>query len=81
MTTYQQGNPLMFEVLAIEFVKNLDKLDLQKKATALRLFAQVDIDASTILRTAHTVCSSTLEALRLQTEADEAGLTLEEGPK
>ena len=40
----------------------------------LRILAEADIDASNILRTVHSVCSSTLEAFKIHKIGEEIEL-------
>ena len=69
MAYHKIGNRVFYELLAIEFVRNLDKVSLKMKSQILYILACVDIDAGSILNTAHTICSSTLEVIRLQQES------------
>ena len=65
MAAFQIGNPLLYEILAVEFVRHLDEFSLQRKVQILKCLASSDIDASNILKAVHTVCASTLEALAI----------------
>ncbi len=49
-------------MLAIEFVKHIDKFNFKNKTRLLYYFALADIDSSYILKTAHKLCSSYSEA-------------------
>ena len=66
MAYHQIGNRVFYELLAIEFVRNLDLFSLRVKSQILLILACADIDAGSILNTAHTICSSTLEVMSLQ---------------
>lgn len=59
---YQIGTKAYYEMLAIEFVKNIDKFSYKNKARLMYWFALADIDSSYILKSAHKLCSSYSEA-------------------
>lgn len=54
-------------MLAIEFVKHIDKFNFKNKSRLLYWFALADIDSSYILKTAHKICSSYSEAFHYKT--------------
>lgn len=54
-------------MLAIEFVKHIDKFNFKNKSRLLYWFAMADIDSSYILKTAHKICSSYSEAFHYKT--------------
>ena len=56
---------MFYELLAVEFVRNLDKMNLNNKASILFSLASADIEAINIIKSAHMICASTLEALKL----------------
>jgi hypothetical protein len=62
------GNQTFYEILALEFVKNIDAFSLDQKAKMLAWIAECDLEASNMIRSAHAVTSSTLEALVLGDE-------------
>ena len=49
-------------MLAIEFVKHIDKFSFKNKSLLLYWFALADIDPSYIIKTAHKLCASYSEA-------------------
>jgi hypothetical protein len=59
---YQIGTKAYYEMLAIEFVKHVDKFSLKNKSRLLYWFALADIDSSYIFKTAHKLCASYSEA-------------------
>jgi len=54
-------------MLAIEFVKKIERFTLKNKANLLYDFARADIDASYIFKTVHKLCASYAEALTYRT--------------
>ena len=60
---YQIGNKIYYEILAVEFAKNIDLFNFKNKCKILYYFALADIDSSHTLKTAHKLCSSYSEAL------------------
>lgn len=68
MNNYQIGNQTYYEILALEFVKNINEFSLDRKAEIIAWIAESDLEASNIIRSAHAVTSSTLEALVLGDE-------------
>ena len=67
---YQIGQKGYYEMLAIEFVKHLDKIPLKNKARLLYWFALADIDSSYILKTCHKLCASFTEAFHLRSHGE-----------
>lgn len=65
---YQIGTKAYYEMLAIEFVKHIDKFSYKNKARLLYWFALADIDSSYILKSAHKLCSSYSEAFMHRNE-------------
>ena len=59
---YQIGTKAYYEMLAIEFVKHIDKMSFKTKSRLLYWFAIADIDPTYILKTAHKLCASYVEA-------------------
>ena len=59
------GNQILHEILALEFVKNINHFSLQEKADILVQLARSDIDASNVIQSAHAVVASTLHAFSL----------------
>jgi hypothetical protein len=74
MAYHQIGNRVFYEIVALEFIKNLDAFSFAQKVEIFQILASADIEASSILKTAHTVCSSTLEVLKLQQSEDRQSL-------
>ena len=68
MGLYGIGNPPFYEVLALEFVRNVDKFDFSTKCYILKKLAISDIDASNVIKTAYSIISSSLEAFALQSD-------------
>ena len=64
---HQLGIKGYYEMLAIEFVKHIDKFNFKNKSRLLYWFALADIDSSYILKTAHKICSSYSEAFNYKT--------------
>ena len=60
---HQVGTKAFYEMLAIEFVKTIDKFPLRIKCRMINFFAQSNMDSSYILKTIHKLCASYAEAL------------------
>jgi hypothetical protein len=58
-------------MMAIEFVKHIDKFSLKNKTRILCWFAIADIDPSYIIKTAHKLCASYVEAFAYKGSEDE----------
>eukprot|EP00347_Sterkiella_histriomuscorum_P000591 403375259 len=59
---YQIGTKAYYEILAIQFVKDIDKYNFKQKSKLLYMFALVDIDQSYIFKTLVKLCQSYSEA-------------------
>ena len=46
---FRLGDRIKMEILAVEFVRNLDKFSLRDKTRILHSLAKADVDASNIL--------------------------------
>jgi hypothetical protein len=60
---YQIGIKDYYELLAVEFAKNLDDINFKSKCEILYYLALADIDSQFIYKTTHNICSSYVEAL------------------
>lgn len=77
MRSYGIGNQAYNEILSIELARNIDKFSFEEKCDMMYSLAKTDIDANNILRTVHSVCASTLEALKIQRDmGDEQALKI-----
>ena len=77
MRAYRIGNQAYNEILSIELARNIDKFSFEEKCDMMYSLAKTDIDANNILKTVHSVCASTLEALRIQRDmGDEQALKI-----
>jgi hypothetical protein len=73
MHKFQTGNKTYYEILGLEFVKKINKFDLDSKSRILEYLTRADVEASSILRTTHAIVSSTVEALLLQQQQSGGG--------
>jgi len=63
MGNFKVGNKVFYEILSLEFVKSCNALSLRDKAACLKAFASADVEANTLLYSAHSIVASTLEAM------------------
>ena len=57
--------------------RNIDSFTFEQKCDMMMSLAKTDIDANNILKTVHSVCASTLEALKIQRDiGDEQALMI-----
>lgn len=59
---YQIGTKAYYEILAIQFAKDIDKYNFKQKSKLLYMFAVADIDQSYIFKTLVKLCASYSEA-------------------
>lgn len=62
MVIHNIGQRGYYELLALEFVKKVNEHSLKDKAHILAIMANADVDADSLLKTAHMVTASTLQA-------------------
>ena len=55
--------------MSVEVARNIDEFTFEEKCEMMETLARSDIDANNILKTVHSVCASTLEALKIQRDA------------
>ena len=53
MLHYRIFEPMYFEILSIEFVRNFDSFDLDQKTMIFNSIASCDMDATSIIKSAH----------------------------
>ena len=79
MSSFRIGNQAYSEILSIELARNIDCFNFEQKCDMMMSLAKTDIDANNILKTVHSVCASTLEALKIQRDVgDETALRIDD---
>lgn len=70
MKSNRIGNKIFYEVLSVEFIRHIEKFSLEQKTSILECLSWSDIEASNVVRSAHAVVASTLEAFLLSFHQD-----------
>lgn len=65
MNLHQVGNRAFYEILSLQFVRNLDKLSFEEKGEIAWYLAQADVDASTLIKSLHAILASSLEVTKI----------------
>lgn len=65
MLHYRIFEPMYFEILSIEFVRNFDAFDLDQKTMIYNSIASCDMDATSIIKSAHAMIASVFEAYHI----------------